>query len=79
MRSLSASTMQSVSKLHTGTLNAGALIVTLTMALRERPTCAGTMTNRTSTCASLDWSLVSFRHGYRKNTRGFVVSKRNEI
>lgn len=75
VRSLSASTMQSVSKLQTGTLNAGALSVTLKTPPRERPTCAETTTNRTLPCASLDWNPVSFRHGYRKNTTGFVVSK----
>lgn len=75
VRTLSANTMKSVTKLQTGTLNAGALGVTLRTPPRGRPSCAGTTTNRTLTCASLDWNLVSFRHGYRKNTMGFVVSK----
>lgn len=74
MRSLSASTMQSVSKLQTGTLNVGALGVTLKTAQREKPTCVGTTTNPTLPCVSSDWNPVSFRHGFRKNTMGFVVS-----
>ena len=75
MRSLSANTMQSVTKLQTGTLNAGALGVILRTPSREMPLCAGTTTNRTLPCASLDWNPVCFRHGYRKSTMGFVVSK----
>ena len=73
-RPLSAYTMQSVSKLQTGTLNAGALSVTLKKAPPERPMCAGATTNRTLPCASSDWNLVSFKHGYIRSTMGFVVS-----
>ena len=67
--------MQSVTKLQTGTLNAGVLGVTLRLPPQERPTCAGAMANHTSPCVSLDWNPVCFRHGYTKNTMGFVVSK----